>query len=292
MRPPTVVRCLLVALLVLAPTRVRAEDGYELWLRYRQVTDSARLVEYRASLSHIVMQGNSPTLRVAREELGRGLRGLIGRTVVVDTDLKSHGSIVAGTPASTRAIAALELRRELAEAGPEGFVIRRQVVAGRRSIVIAANSDVGVLYGVFHLLRQVENLKPVAQLDVIERPRIGLRLLNHWDNLDRSVERGYAGLSLWDWEHLPDSISPRYRDYARANASIGINGTVLTNVNANARALTPEHLRKVAALANVFRPYGIKVYLTARFNAPMELGRPDYSGSPRRGGARMVEGQG
>ena len=98
------------------------------------------------------------------------------------------------------------------------------------------------------------------------------RLLNHWDNLDRTVERGYAGFSLWDWHKLPDYTTPRYTDYARANASIGINGTVLTNVNANAVALTEHYLVKAAALADVFRPYGIRVYLTARFSAPMEIG--------------------
>jgi alpha-glucuronidase len=97
-------------------------------------------------------------------------------------------------------------------------------------------------------------------------------VLDHWDNLDRTVERGYAGQSLWEWERLPDSLSPRYLDYARADASIGINGTVLTNVNANAKVLTPEYLTKVAALAKVFRPYGVRVYLTARFSAPIELG--------------------
>jgi len=87
--------------------------------------------------------------------------------------------------------------------------------------------------------------------------------LNHWDNLNRYVERGYAGISIWNWHTLPGYIDQRYIDYARANASIGINGTVLTNVNANAMILTKPYLEKVAALADVFRPYGIKVYLTA-----------------------------
>src|SRR6185503_14608150 len=85
-------------------------------------------------------------------------------------------------------------------------------------------------------------------------------------------ECGYAGFSLWDWHKLPDHIDPRYANYARANASIDINGTVLTNVNANAQILTEPYLKKVAALANLFRPYGIKVYLTARFSAPVEIG--------------------
>ena len=97
-------------------------------------------------------------------------------------------------------------------------------------------------------------------------------MLNHWDNLDRHVERGYAGISIWNWHTLPDYLDPRYKDYARANASIGINGVSLTNVNANAMVLTKPYLEKVAALAAIFRPYGIKVYLTARFSAPMEIG--------------------
>jgi alpha-glucuronidase len=109
-------------------------------------------------------------------------------------------------------------------------------------------------------------------LNIEEKPQTTHRLLNHWDNLDRTIERGYAGFSIWDWHKLPDYIDPRYTDYARANASLGINGTVITNVNANALVLTDQYIKKVAALAKVFRPYGIKIYLTARFSAPVEIG--------------------
>ena len=103
-------------------------------------------------------------------------------------------------------------------------------------------------------------------------PAAPVRILNHWDNLDGTVERGYAGSSLWDWHKLPDSLDPRYTDYARANASLGINGTVLNNVNSNALSLTPMYLEKTAALAGVLRPYGIRVFLSARFSAPIEIG--------------------
>jgi alpha-glucuronidase len=131
---------------------------------------------------------------------------------------------------------------------------------------------VGVLYGAFHLLRLLQTQRPIDRLALVSAPRLQHRVLNHWDNLDRTVERGYAGFSLWDWHKLPDYLDPRYADYARANASIGVNGTVLTNVNANATSLLPEYLAKAAALAGVFRPYGIRVYLTARFSAPVEIG--------------------
>ena len=138
--------------------------------------------------------------------------------------------------------------------------------------MITGNKEVGVLYGAFHFIRLLQTQHPIQNLSLQHAPHIKHRILNHWDNLDRTVERGYAGFSLWDWHKLPDYIDPRYYDYARANASVGINGSVLTNVNSNAQILTEPYLRKVAAMANVFRPYGIKVYLTARFSAPVEIG--------------------
>src|SRR5690606_29539842 len=142
-----------------------------------------------------------------------------------------------------------------------------QRVNGRDATIIAANSDIGLLYGSFELLRRMQTDTPPAQLDVREAPRVKVRVLNHWDNLDGHVERGYAGHSIWDWWKLPDYLDPRYTDYARANASIGITGTVLNNVNANATILTPRYLARVAALADVMRPYGLRVYLSARFSA-------------------------
>src|SRR5690606_33384580 len=120
------------------------------------------------------------------------------------------------------------------DAGDEGYVIRAATMGGARVTVVAANSDLGVLYGAFALLRRVQAGEALLDVNVASAPRVRLRLLNHWDNLDRSVERGYAGRSLWDWYTLPEYRDPRYRDYARANASLGINGTVLNNVNSKA----------------------------------------------------------
>ncbi len=248
------------------------DDGYDLWLRYRPVADPARLAEYRAAITQLVVASDAATMRAARDELVTGLRGLLGRNIRVAGAASRDGALVAGTPGNSPVVAALPFGAELRQAGPEGFVIRAVAIGGRRAIVVAANRDIGVLYGAFQLLRLLQTERPLAGLDLVSAPRVGLRLLDHWDNLNGTVERGYAGASLWEWARLPDSINPRYRDYARANASIGINGVVLTNVNANALILTPAYLVKVAALARVFRPYGITVYLTARFNAPSEIG--------------------
>jgi alpha-glucuronidase len=129
-----------------------------------------------------------------------------------------------------------------------------------------------VLYGSFHFLRLLQTGQRIEMVDLSSRPRTRIRVLNHWDNLDGHVERGYAGQSIWDWHKLPGWLDPRYTDYARACASIGINGSVLTNVNANATSLTPAYIAKARALGHALRPYGIRVYLTARFSAPMELG--------------------
>ncbi len=168
-------------------------------------------------------------------------------------------------------IAELDLEG-LDQINDDGFVIHSTSVRGEPATVIAANTDQGVLYGVYHFLRLIQTQQPIDDLALVQSPRIERRVLNHWDNLDRTVERGYAGFSLWEWHKLPDYLNPRYIDYARANASLGINGTVLTNVNADATVLMPRYLDKVKALADLFRPYGIRVYLTARFSAPMEIG--------------------
>jgi alpha-glucuronidase len=252
--------------------RATNEDGYELWLRYPRVADEERLAAYRAQLQHLVSSPADATLTRAIDELRRGLGGLLGRDLPL-ASAPGSGSLIAGTPATSPVVAALGLEARLARVGADGFVLASISVRGAPALVLAANTSLGVLYGAFHLLRLVQTESDLTGLSVDERPRVALRILNHWDNLDRTIERGYAGFSLWDWHKLPDIVDPRYSDYARACASVGLNGSVLTNVNANALVLSDRYLDRVAALADVFRPYGIKVYLTARFSAPVELGK-------------------
>jgi alpha-glucuronidase len=255
--------------LAVASPAAHAEDGYELWLRYRPLA-----VEQRERLTAlaggvVVPSQASATLRAAAAELATGAAGLTARHVPV-TQSVADGSLVLGTPQSSPLIAQLDL--PLAALGRDGFIIRRVELDGRRATAIAANEDPGVLYGAFAWLRLAQTGRDVSRIDVASAPRIELRLLNHWDNLDGSVERGYAGASLWDWWRLSDYVEPRYTDYARANASLGINGAVLNNVNAQPEILTRAYIDKVAALASVFRPYGVRVYLAVRFSAPLDIG--------------------
>ncbi|RRD92984.1 alpha-glucuronidase [Bacteroides heparinolyticus] len=144
-----------------------------------------------------------------------------------------------------------------------------KIVCSEGKIRVISPTETGLLYAAYHLLRLQESGQAIAS--TTENPAYTLRILNHWDNTDRTVERGYAGESLWDWEKLPHTLSESYKDYARANASIGINGTVLNNVNASPEILSAEYLNKVKALADVFRPYGISVYLSVNFASPMVL---------------------
>ena len=263
--------CLIAALQVLLGAAVKAEDGYRLWLRYDALPEPARDA-YRPRVTSLVAPGDSATLDAIRRELVNGCAGLLGQPLPSAGAVERDGAVVIGTPESSPLIRGLNWGRQLAALGPEGFRIRSVRLRGRAVTVIASAGEVGALYGAFHFLRLIQTLQPLGSLDVSERPRLQRRVLNHWDNLDGSIERGYAGRSLWDWKTLPEKVDPRVHDYARANASLGINGSVLNNVNANSRSLSGEYLRKAAAIADAFRPYGVRVYLSARFSAPIELG--------------------
>ena len=248
----------LIAALALASfsSAACAEDGYDLWLRYKPIEQSWR-TKYVGHARGIVVERSSPTIQASVNELERGLSAMLGRSI--ERTALRDGAVV------------LVTGRQIPRIGNEGYVIRSTRLRGHPVTLISAKSDVGVLYGVFAFLRLIQTRQDLAHLDIADAPTLPLRMLNHWDNLDRTVERGYAGPSIWDWASLP-TINQRYVDYARANASIGINGVVLNNVNADPKILTPEYLTKVAALANVFRPYGIRVYLTARFSSPIQVG--------------------
>ena len=258
-------------LMLLIAGYVLAEDGYRLWLRYDPVSDKTLLTKYKAGINGIIVGGNSATAIIIKDELQNGLKGLLGKNIASLNNIVD-GTIVAGTPESLAVIRTIFSQSELEKLAKEGFAIKTTGYNGKKVIAIAGNTDVAVLYGIFHFLRLLQTQQSLDKINIVSVPKIQNRILNHWDNLNRTVERGYAGSSIWDWHKLPGYIDQRYIDYARANASIGINGTVLTNVNANALVLTKMYLEKVAALANTFRPYGIKVYLTARFSAPVEIG--------------------
>ncbi|QQS37013.1 MAG: alpha-glucuronidase [Ignavibacteriales bacterium] len=252
-------------------SNLKAENGYRLWLRYDLITNKNMLENYQSKISSYFCESVTPTMNIACEELENGLKGLLGKELLKSSS-EQNGTIVLGAYDNSEIIRNLIPSDQIEKINDEGFIIKSIKHEQKNLILIAGKKDVGVLYGVFYFLRLLQTHQLIENISITSSPKIKLRLLNHWDNLDRTIERGYSGFSIFDWHRLPGYIDQRYFDYARANASIGINGTVVTSVNANALILTSSYLLKVKALADLFRPYGIKIYLTARFSAPIEIG--------------------
>jgi len=240
-----------------------SKDGYKLWLQY-QPLESPQNVQ--SLMGAIRVEGDSPTLAILKKELQLAANGFFEENHPLAFDHQEEGARLIISKRSPQGWDPAD-RGSL---GREGY---RLLQNDSGATWIAADTDIGLLYGTFKWLQMTQAGAGIPAAGFHSEPKIQRRILNHWDNLNRTVERGYAGASIWNWHRLPDHIDQQYHDYARANASVGINGTVVTNVNANALVLTPEYLEKAAALADVFRPYGITLYLTARFSAPMELGR-------------------
>jgi alpha-glucuronidase len=247
-----------------------ADDGYKLWLKYDLISDVDLLKEYREMIHAIMIKGESVTIQATSNELKNGLNGLLGSTIPQVSNVNEDGIIIADAFNNLPLLQYTDLQSKLMKVGEEGFVISNEKVNGNKVIVITANKDIGVLYGVFHFLKLLQTNQDISTLDIVSYPKTKLRMLNHWDMINNTHE--YRGLlSIWYWHTLPTYIRPHYIDYARANASIGINATSLNCVDADPQFLTQENLKKVAALADLFRPYGIKMFMSPNFNAPIIL---------------------
>lgn len=244
---------------------VQADDGYELWLRYRPLTSAYTKGVAAVAPTLTIDAPSSATVDAATSELRRAFAVWLDRPL---TNAAEGGGLVL-----------CRLDRPCAKALPEAakkalpltgaFHIDR-LDGGR--VVISARDDIGLLYGSFALLRHIQQQAPLDTLPQHDAPRVAIRMLDHWDNIDGSVERGYAGRSIFQWWRLPGYVDPRLTDYARANASVGINAVAVNNVNAPATFLTPRFIAKTKGLADTLRPYGIRVFLSARFSAPRDLG--------------------
>ncbi len=250
---------LILLFTVLTSLHVSAQsDGSQLWLGK----------QYANSCQVISQLPNNATAKIAKQELENNWRGK-------NVELKIDKSLNLG-----------EGYNIYARPAQQGDNIQYEAT-------ITASNPIGLLYGAYELIR-LQNTDAYntgsgnqqnfsKAIDETEKPQVGLRILNHWDNLDGSIERGYAGKSIFKWEEIKlgkngkgGSISKSLHDrlitYARANASLGINGSVLNNVNASPKMMTAEYINKVKIIANILRPYGIRVYLSINFASPMALG--------------------
>ncbi|WP_435199162.1 alpha-glucuronidase [Qipengyuania sp. 902] len=247
---------------LLADASAKAEDGYDLWLRYAPLEGEAldRIAGLHGPGAVISSDGPaeaSATMEAARRELGVGLARL-SRNSTSRLRSGAKGYVKLDCP---------ESRGD----GDVGYSVR----ADGADIRIRGSSDLACLYGVFALLRELSLEVDPVRIDIASEPAMPLRMLNHWDNPDGHVERGYAGRSIFDWWHLPERLDQRMIDYARANASLGINGVVVNNVNARAFMLEPRYIAKYKRLADAWRPYGIRLYVSVRFSAPKDIGGLD-----------------
>jgi alpha-glucuronidase len=254
---------------------VAAETGQAAWLRYARLDPALIQRTERTVPRTIVTFESASPIQKAREELLAGIRGIIGGELKTATALPTGGAIVAGTLARLRQTAP-----DLLPAGTlqtDGFWLKTSAVKGARFLVIAGESERGVLYGAFAALRMIATGDSLATIDDKQAPYAPLRWVNEWNNIDGSIERGYGGRSIfWDAGHIREDLS-RVNEYGRLLASIGINGISINNVNANPQVLSPQFVPQIARVADVLRPWGLRIALAIDFGSPQSLGKlPTY----------------
>ena len=255
---------------------LRAEDGYELWLRYRAEPDPARRAAYGALVARIDFPAGTPVRDAARAELARALPALTGGSFAWDDTAR----------ATLRFVRDPALESPPAALGREGFRLRAEGDGPAPHLVVSGATDLALLRATFHLLRQLQLGTAPAALAGDEPERVRARLAHHWDNPVRStafrnetIERGYAGDSFFRWDELPGRVDPRLHDWARLLAAMGMNGVMVNNVNTAKkglegwRLLTPEYLPRLAAMAGVLRPYGVRLYVSVNFFSPVLIDR-------------------
>ncbi len=256
---------LLLATLV-APCGLRAESGYDAWLRYAAIDNDARRQRYDTMPGVVVAFGDSVVARTAQQELIRGVRGMLGKTLRAETHLAGESAIVLGTVGAVKeAVPTIGLGADLRE---DCYWLETTTVNGFPCLIITGRNERGVLYGAFALLRKVALHERVDSIDETQNPYAPVRWTKEWDNLDGSIERGYAGSSIFFEANNVVADLSRVRDYARLLASIGVNGCTVNNVNANPRVITTEFLPQLSRIADAFRPWGIRASVSIDFGSP------------------------
>ena len=250
----------------------RADDGYDAWLRYAQLTN-AEHAKYDGLPASAVVLGDSTLLDTSQTELIRGVRGMLGRTLRAERGMPSEPGIVLGTFEELRSVAPeLTPPQSLR---PDGYWLATGRVHGYDCIIIAGPTDRGVLYGTFDLLRKIAMGEDLSHLRETQEPSAPVRWVNEWDNLDGRIERGYGGRSIFFDNGAVRADTTRVSDYGRLLASVGINGCVVNNVNANPKMLAADFIPQLARIADAFRPWGVKLAISVDFSTPKALGELD-----------------
>jgi alpha-glucuronidase len=254
--------------LLLTPT-LQAESGADAWLRYARLDANASRTYQNFPASVVVLE-DTALLHSAQEELFRGISGMLTKSLRLEPNLPPEAAIVLGTlSAVQKLIPGLHPPADLRE---DAFWLTNTRVHGVRRIVITARNDRGVLYGVFFLLNKIAQYQSILDLNELQQPYARVRWIDQWDNLDGSIERGYAGRSIFFENGAVRGDLARAADYARLLASVGINGCAINNVNADPRLLGEDFLPQLARVAQIFRPWGVQLSISVDLASPKTVG--------------------
>lgn len=251
----------------------RTDGCNKAWLQYRSVKDETVRNQAAARYEWIACEEQDLVMTAAVSELERGIESMLGIQPHLVEKSQAEQGIIIGTFAGNEQVGSI-FATSKSKLGQEGFAIK----ASDGLTAIGAHTSRGVLYGVFHLLRLMAQDGVPQNTEVIENPASSLRMINHWDNIDGSIERGYAGKSIFYADNAISYSSERVKDYARLLASVGINAIVINNVNVHqheTKFLTKTYLPQIAELASIFRIYGLRLYLSINFASPLEIGGLD-----------------
>jgi alpha-glucuronidase len=249
-----------------------AESGEDAWLRYARL-DPHLASRYVSMPTALVTVGRSAVSHSAEAELVRGVQGMLGRKLRIDAGPPAESAIVLGTVKQLSALdAGFEPHSELTA---DAFALVSTKIKGQRALVITGATDRAVLYGAFALLRKIAQGESISALNEVQVPSAPVRWVNQWDNLDGSIERGYAGRSIFfDNGGIRPDLT-RAAEYARLLASVGINGCNVNNVNADLHILDSSFIAQLARIADVFRPYGVRLSIAVNISMPKQVGGLD-----------------
>lgn len=251
-------------------------NGYNCWLGYHLLENRELRENYSQWASNIAISKEPDEIKIALSELKSGINGILGVDAVVVTREPEQSSCIAlGVLGRGQNIDSYVKYDEVVQIGNEGFIIKAFKTGNSEIVVVAGTTIKGLLYGVFSLLRLLQTEATISGILKIENPANQLRIINHWDNIDGSIERGYAGKSIFFTDNKVTENLGRIKDYARLLCSVGINSIVINNVNVHkyeSMLITDKYLNDVASLAQIFRDYGIKLYLSANFASTIEIG--------------------
>jgi alpha-glucuronidase len=260
-----------VILLCALSNLLYAETGHEAWLHYAPLKSVAR-AKYASLPAGVIVLGDSAVLGKAQEEMIRGVRCMLGRTLRIEKELPKESAIILGTTNSLKSIMPVLVVPKI---GKEGFWLTWTNFKGIRHLIITSPDDRGVLYGVFAFLSKIAREQDIALLSEVQQPSAPVRWVDQWDNLNGTIERGYGGPSIFFENDNVRADLTRVSEYARLLASVGIQGCNVNNVNANPRIIQDEFLPQLARIADAFRPWGVQLSISVDLSSPQKIGGLD-----------------